>query len=93
MAGGMTVAVLFEPACTPIFAENVAREIARLHGGTLLLESREGNGTAVRVSLNRSPRSLNPMKTAAEEYDKSYDTILTGLAPCLPPEAFDEQDR
>lgn len=69
------------------------REIARLHGGTLLLESREGIGTAVRVSLHRSPRALNPVKAAALEYNRDYNTILTGLAPCLPPEAFDMPDR
>ena len=69
-----------------------ARCIARLHGGTLLLESREGIGTAVRVSLHRSPRAINPMKAAAE-YNRSYNTILTGLASCLPPEAFDMPDR
>lgn len=70
-----------------------ARCIARLHGGTLLLESREGIGTAVRVSLHRSPQAINPMKAAAAEYNRSYDTILTGLASCLPPEAFDMPDR
>lgn len=69
------------------------REIARLHGGTLLLESREGIGTAVRVSLHRSPRALNPVKTAVPEYNRDYNTILTGLACCLPPEAFDMPDR
>lgn len=69
-----------------------AREIARIHGGTLLLESREGVGTAVRVSLSRLPRSVGPMRAPEEEYDKSYDAILTGLSPCLPPEAFDAPD-
>ena len=70
-----------------------AREIARIHGGTLLLESREGIGTSVYVSLSRAPRAANPLKAAETEYDRSYDTILTGLAPCLPPEAFDMPDR
>ena len=70
-----------------------AREIARVHGGTLLLESREGIGTAVRVSLSRLPHSVGRMRSPEEEYDKSYDAILTGLAPCLPPEAFDAPDR
>lgn len=77
----------------PGFGLTAVREIARLHGGTLLLESREGHGTAVRVSLRRSPRSANQMKAPAAEYDRNYDTILTGLAGCLPPEAFDVPDR
>ena len=70
-----------------------AREIARLHGGTLLLESREGIGTAVRVSLSRAAVPQGALHSPAAEYDKSYDRILTGLAPCLPPEAFDVPDR
>ena len=70
-----------------------AREIARLHGGTLLLESREQAGTAVRVSLSRTARPQGILHAAAPDYDKSYDAILTGLASCLPPEAFDVPDR
>jgi len=70
-----------------------AREIARIHGGTLLLESREGIGTAVRVSLGHLSRSAGRMRSPEEAYDKSYDAVLTGLAPCLPPEAFDAPDR
>lgn len=69
------------------------RTIARLHGGTLLLESREGIGTAVRVSLSLAPRSVTPLQAAQEDYDRSFDTILTGLATCLPPEAFDPKAR
>jgi signal transduction histidine kinase len=76
----------------PGFGLTAARVIARLHGGTLLLESREGMGTAVRVSLSRSARRAG-LWSASEDYDKSYNTILTGLAPCLPPEAFDEPNR
>ena len=65
-----------------------AREIAHLHGGTLLLESREGRGTAARVSLNRvsAPLALHAQTSA---YDPNYNSILTGLADCLPSEAFD----
>ncbi len=65
-----------------------AREIARLHGGTLLLESREGIGTAVRVSFSLT-RGLSPMQAAAPDYAQSGDRILTGLSSCLPGDAFD----
>ena len=70
-----------------------ARAIARLHGGTLLLESREKIGTAVRVSLSRASGPHGTLHAAVPDYDKSYDAILTGLAPCLPPEAFDVPER
>ena len=65
-----------------------AREIAHLHGGTLLLESREGRGTAVRVSLNRVSAPL-ALHAQTPTYDLNYNSILTGLADCLPSEAFD----
>ncbi len=70
-----------------------ARAIARLHGGTLLLESREGVGTAVRVSLSRAAVPHGVLRSPLSDYGKSYDSILTGLASCLPPEAFDVPDR
>lgn len=70
-----------------------AREIARLHGGTLLLESREQVGTAVRVSFSRASAPHGLLRSAEPEYSKSYDTILLGLASCLTPEAFDVPDR
>lgn len=76
----------------PGFGLTAVRHIARLHGGTLLLESRENVGTAVRVSLNRSPRPLTPLQAAEPEYNRDYDTILTGLAGCLPVEAYDLKD-
>ena len=69
-----------------------AREIARLHGGTLLLESRERIGTAVRVSFSRTSAPHGLLHSAEPDYDKSYDMILMGLASCLPPEAFDIPD-
>ena len=70
------------------FGLTAVREIARVHGGTLLLESREGSGTAVRVSLSRK---LSPSLSAQDvgpAYERSYDSILTGLADCLPLSAF-----
>lgn len=84
---------LLEAEHGPGLGLTAVREIARKHGGTLLLESRETLGTAVRVSLSRSLRAQSPLHTAAAEYDRSYDAILTGLAPCLPPEAFDMPER
>ena len=64
------------------------REIARVHGGTLLLESREGSGTAVRVSLSRKLSPLVSVQDAGPAWERSYNSILTGLADCLPLSAF-----
>lgn len=70
------------------FGLTAVREIARAHGGTLLLESREGSGTAVRVSLSRTLKVQPSMQDAGPAYERSYNSILTGLADCLPPSAF-----
>ena len=64
------------------------REIARVHGGTLLLESREGSGTAVRVSLSRRFSPPLSVQNAGPAWERSYNNILTGLADCLPLSAF-----
>ena len=73
----------------PGFGLTAVREIARLHGGTLLLESRVGAGTAVRVSFRLARPDTGRLKSAAAAYNRSFDSILTGLSTCLPPEAFD----
>ena len=70
------------------FGLSAVREIARLHGGTLLLESREGSGTAVRLSLSRTPGALLSAQQDGAPYVRSYSSILTGLADCLPASAF-----
>ena len=67
-----------------------ARAIARLHGGTLLLESREGIGTAVRVSLSRDPKPVYPVGTQGPCYEEGFNSVLAGLADCLPPESYRE---
>lgn len=66
---------------------SVVRGIANRHGGTLLLESREGQGTAVRVSLSRrlGGSCLNA-KEAGSFGDMS--SLLTGLAGCLPDSCY-----
>ncbi len=69
---------------------SAARGIARLHGGTLLLESREGIGTAVRISLSRDPKPVYPVGVREPAYEESFNPILTGLADCLPLSSFSE---
>lgn len=63
------------------------REIARLHGGTLMLESRGGRGTNVRVSL-RCALPTMPLSAGGESWERSYGSILTGLADCLETNCF-----
>ena len=67
----------------------VVRGIAEAHGGILLLESREGSGTTVRVSLSRG---VGHEKLRAEQpaYLCGMRELLTGLADCLPTDAFRE---
>ena len=68
---------------------SVASGIAQLHGGTLLLESRRGIGTTVRVSIRAATGSLSNRDPSSAVPDMS--SILTGLADCLPPECFTEK--
>ena len=64
------------------------REIARLHGGTVLLESREDAGTSVRVSLSVSPQPVLPVHERELAYTPGMNPLLTGLADCLPDDCF-----
>lgn len=67
-----------------------ARLIAQLHGGTLLLESRKGHGTTLRVSLSRDGRTA--ALHAPEDAPRcETEDLLTGLADCLPPDSFSER--
>ena len=48
----------------------------------------EGSGTAVRVSLSRKLSPLVSVQDAGPAWERSYNSILTGLADCLPLSAF-----
>lgn len=69
----------------------VARGAAELHGGTLLMESRLGQGTCVRVSLSKKHDKKLRFGTPQEDYSNQMRSILTGLADCLPQECFSEK--
>lgn len=71
------------------FGLTVVRNIARLFGGTLMLESRKDHGTTVRMSLSRNiPAGL---RSGSEDYTIGMRSILEGLADSLPIEAFEEK--
>lgn len=71
------------------FGLTVVRNIARLFGGTLLLESRKGHGTTVRLSLSKKIPS--EFRSPSEDYSVGMRSILEGLADSLPIEAFEEK--
>lgn len=65
------------------------RMIAQRHGGSLLLESRVGKGTTVRVSLQR-PKPEQLRSPDADVLLQGRE-LLTGLADCLPACCFGER--
>lgn len=67
------------------FGLSAALHIAMQHGGTILLESREGVGTTVCVSM---PCSDALCVEDAEPYTFRMEDLLVGLADCLPEECF-----
>ena len=71
------------------FGLTVVRSIARLFGGTLMLESRKDYGTAVRMSVSRI--IPDDFHSPSEDYSTGMRSILEGLADCLPIEAFEEE--
>ena len=66
---------------------SVVRGIARIHDGTLMLESRPGRGTSARVSLARKLPAA--ALHAPEAEGRREESLLVGLSDCLPPECFD----
>lgn len=84
----------FDPAQIgrgPGLGLSAARGVAQLHGGTLLLESRPGSGTAVRAALSRTLPSHSYLRDGEEADVYSSRDLLVGLADCLPEEAFSEK--
>ena len=75
----------------PGFGLAAARTVAALHGGTLLLESRPGIGTAVRVSLARNPYCKSALTQPVPEYELSSKNLLCGLADCLDSEYYTDK--
>ena len=65
----------------------LAHQIARLHGGQLLLNSREGQGTTATIALPMV-RALGTLGENIEDYAGGFQRVLLELADALPDEAF-----
>lgn len=68
----------------------VARSVAQLHDGTLLLESRRDKGTTVRVSLSRRLTS-NGLYSGRDAWESNMQGILSALSDCLPDDYYTEK--
>ena len=63
--------------------------IAEKHGGTLILESREGEGTDVRVLLPLMPPGMMDLMSAGPAYSNGGMTaVLTELSELLDAEIY-----
>ena len=72
----------------------IARGIAELHGGTLIIESREGRGTSVRVMLPLDlPGAVRFNSTMQENEPTGMDNILTELSGILPSRCYADRFR
>lgn len=70
----------------------VAKGIAERHGGTMVIESREGKGTAVRIMIPKNLESTAKFKTFRTQYHQSdTDTILTALSAVLGSEFYTKE--
>lgn len=68
---------------------SIARGIAELHGGRLILESRPGEGCSVRIVLPKSGGNALDLHMPHPRYgNDGLHRLLTELSPILPDEAF-----
>ncbi len=67
----------------------IARGLAQAHEGALIIESREGKGTSVRVLLPLRTEHFNILESPAPDYINSgINLILTELSGLLDPECY-----
>lgn len=68
----------------------IARCIAEAHGGALLLESKEGQGMKVTVSLPLRKPVKGKLYTPKPRAEEGFSSLLTLLSDSLPWQAFEE---
>lgn len=66
----------------------IAVGLTRLHGGTLLIESREGQGTSARAMLPLEKPDIVGLKCSDASDAAGMDGILTELSGLLEPECY-----
>lgn len=69
----------------------ICRRIAQEHGGSILLTSREGEGTTVVVSLPNKKSNVQQMNCPVVDYAGGFNRTLLELADALPRQAFSRQ--
>lgn len=72
----------------------LVRQIAEKHGGSVVLESREGKGTTVTVSLpnRRSDNTVLRSPVSAYDYTGGFPHVMVELSDALPFSAFSPLD-
>ncbi len=68
----------------------IARYVAAAHGGAVLLESRDGEGMRVTVSLPLQKAVKGAVYTPKIRPEESFSSLLTMLSDALPRQAFEE---
>lgn len=70
----------------------IARGIAEKHGGVLVIESRPGESTCVRVTLAKDKHPTDKLSAPEKQYSaKGMDSILTHLSCWLPSEEYNQR--
>ena len=69
----------------------ICRRAAEGHGGRLLLESREGEGTLVTVSLPHTRRNDGQVWESRTDYAGGFPHVMMELSDALPYRAFYEK--
>ena len=74
----------------------LVRYIANLHGGTVVVNSAEGEGTTVTMSISRrlEPTPREEVRSPVLNYDYAggHDHAVLELADALPPDVFDTRN-
>ena len=66
----------------------ICRRIAEGHGGRLLLESREGQGTLVTVALPHVRKDGGQVRDTGYDYAGGFSHVMMELSDALPYQAF-----
>jgi hypothetical protein len=71
----------------------IARRVAEGHGGRLLLESREGEGTTVTLALPLQRAQQEVVRQPIFDYAGGFNPALMELSDALPYSAFLDGDE